>query len=349
MSKIKILFVSANPTGTTPLKLDEEVREIEAKIRAAEHRDTLELITKWAARPDDLLQSLNQHRPHIVHFSGHGNPTEELVLLDKEGRPKTVTKEALVNLFRTLKDNIRVVLLNACFSKPQAEAITGEIDCAIGMSRAIGDDAAIVFAASFYRAIGFGRTIKEAFDQGKTALLLESIPEESTPTLLIREGIAPNQIELVPMASTADWRDDTLTSRLAYIASAILTSAENSRGQQKDQLLRTADGLAEIATCIESIIGKFQDKKWSEMVGRCEELGSYLKHFNKFNLGPMLGDEKTALLEQLENAVSARRGGLLAGELDWSGRDTEREKQLADLRRAAGSFRAASTLLRTMA
>jgi hypothetical protein len=35
MENIKILFVSANPTGTTTLKLDEEVREIEAKIRAA--------------------------------------------------------------------------------------------------------------------------------------------------------------------------------------------------------------------------------------------------------------------------------------------------------------------------
>src|SRR5260370_5353768 len=117
MDKIKILFVSANPAGKQQLKLDEEAREIEAKIRAAEHRDSVELITKWAVRPDDLLQSLNQHRPHIVHFSGHGSPTEEIVLLDKLGEPKPVSKEALVSLFRTLKDNIRVVVLNACFSK----------------------------------------------------------------------------------------------------------------------------------------------------------------------------------------------------------------------------------------
>jgi len=47
MEKIKILFVSANPAGTQQLKLDEEAREIEAKIRAADHRDSLELITKW--------------------------------------------------------------------------------------------------------------------------------------------------------------------------------------------------------------------------------------------------------------------------------------------------------------
>jgi len=57
MEKIKILFVSANPAGMPQLKLDKEAREIEAKVRAAEYRDSLELITKWAVRPDDLLHA----------------------------------------------------------------------------------------------------------------------------------------------------------------------------------------------------------------------------------------------------------------------------------------------------
>ena len=197
MEKIKILFVSANPAGMPQLKLDKEAREIEAKIRAAEYRDSLELITKWAVRPDDLLQALNQHQPHIVHFSGHGSPTEEIILLDKLGKPKPVSKEALVSLFRTLKDNIRVVVLNACFSRPQAEAITGEIECAVGMMRAIGDDAAITFAASFYRAIGFGRSIKEAFDQGITALLLDGSLQGKTPVLVSRKNVAPDKVFLI--------------------------------------------------------------------------------------------------------------------------------------------------------
>jgi hypothetical protein len=197
MGKIKILFVSANPAGTQQLRLDEETREIEAKIRAADHRDSLELITKWAVRPDDLLQSLNQHKPHIVHLSAHGSPTEEIVLLDNLGKPKPVSKEALVSLFRTLKDNIRVVVLNACFSRPQAEAITGEIDCAIGMMPEFGDSAAITFAASFYRAIGFGRSIKEAFDQGITALLLDGSLQGKTPVLVSRENVAPDEVFLI--------------------------------------------------------------------------------------------------------------------------------------------------------
>jgi hypothetical protein len=90
-----------------------------------------------------------------------------------------------------------VVVLNACFSRPQAEAITEEIECAIGMTRAIGDDAAIEFAAAFYRAIGFGRSVQAAFDQGKTALLLEGIPEEKTPTLICRKNAKAESIFLI--------------------------------------------------------------------------------------------------------------------------------------------------------
>jgi hypothetical protein len=38
--KIRILFLAANPKDTTQLRLDEEIREIQAKIRAAEFRDS---------------------------------------------------------------------------------------------------------------------------------------------------------------------------------------------------------------------------------------------------------------------------------------------------------------------
>jgi hypothetical protein len=195
--KIKALFLASNPKGTTPLELDREIREITEKIRAAEYRDSIDLISAWAVRPDDLLQLLNQHKPQIVHFSGHGSESGEIILVDSRGEKKPVNPVAIKALFQTLKANIRVVILNACYSKIQAEAITQVIDCAIGMNDAIGDEAAIAFAASFYRAIGFGLSIKQAFDQGIVVLLLEGIPEESKPELLVKEGVDPEKIVLI--------------------------------------------------------------------------------------------------------------------------------------------------------
>ncbi len=197
MEKIKVLFLAANPIETVRLQLDKELREIEIKIRASEHRDALELKPKLAARADDLLQALLEHKPHIVHFSGHGSSEGELIVVDNNDRPKPISKDALVQLFKTLRENIRVVLLNACFSQSQAEAITSTIDCAIGMNKEIGDNAAILFASSFYRAVGFGKSVQEAFEHGKTALMLEGIPEENTPELVLRKGVNASEIILI--------------------------------------------------------------------------------------------------------------------------------------------------------
>ena len=79
--------------------------------------------------------------------------------------------------------------------------IIGEIiDCVVGMNKPIGDAAAIVFAASFYWAIGFGRSVQEAFDLGTVALLLEGIPEDQTPELFVRKGVDPATLTLNGLA-----------------------------------------------------------------------------------------------------------------------------------------------------
>ena len=193
MKKVKILFIAANPQGTVKLALDEEIREITNKVRLSKGRDKLDIVSAWAVRPDDLLQYLNQYQPQIVHFSGHGSEAGDIILVDTNNNTRPVMPEALKALFTTLKDNIQVVFLNACYSQIQGKAINEVIDYVVGMNKAVGDKAAIVFASSFYRALGFGRTIQDAFDQAKTALLLEDIPEEETPELLIKPGASSNK------------------------------------------------------------------------------------------------------------------------------------------------------------
>ena len=97
----------------------------------------------------------------------------------------------------TASDNIRVVVFNACFSSNQAGAVTKSVDVALGMNDSIGDEAARVFSAQFYSAIGFGYSVQKAFDQAKTALMLEDIAEETTPQLFTREGITADDVVLV--------------------------------------------------------------------------------------------------------------------------------------------------------
>jgi hypothetical protein len=202
--KITILFLASNPDNTPTLKLDEEIRAITEKIHSSEFRDNLELVPLGAVRPDDLLRALNEHQPQILHFSGHGSPNGEILLMDDDRRMKPVSTPALKALSITMKDNIRLIMLNACFSHVQAEALSEVIDCVIGMRKEIGDDAAITFAASFYQAIGFGRSVRQSFDQGIAALLLEGIPEAETPELLVRSGFDPSTLVFAGATSTVD-------------------------------------------------------------------------------------------------------------------------------------------------
>ncbi|MFX0199354.1 MAG: CHAT domain-containing protein [Candidatus Hodarchaeota archaeon] len=194
--RITILFIAANPRGTNPLRLDEEIRSIDEALLQAKFRDKFDLEQQWAVRVKDLSGHLLRYEPDIVHFSGHGSMTSEIILEDVSGESHPVSGRALSELFRVLKANIRCVVLNACYSEPQAKAIAQHIDCVIGMSKAIGDSAAINFARSFYRALAFGKDVKTAFDLGCVEIDMANLNEKDTPKLLC-EKCDPREIVFI--------------------------------------------------------------------------------------------------------------------------------------------------------
>ena len=199
MDKIKILFFAANPKRD--LHLDEEVHKIEAMLRASEHR-SLELIPALSPRSSEVIDKLTWHKPHIVHFSGHGSGQgmgvgvggtrdlesagkevgNQIYFLDDDGiTPKPVSQDTLVDLFRACTDNIWLAVFNACYTDPLAEALTqGQvIQCAIGMNADIDDEAARIFAARFYGSLSDGRTVQKSFDLALVELKMAGFSEET--------------------------------------------------------------------------------------------------------------------------------------------------------------------------
>jgi hypothetical protein len=181
--KRTILFLAANPKNSTPLRLDEELREIETGLRRAEQRDSFQLQQRWAVRPRDVQRAMLELTPQIVHFSGHGVGEEGLVLEDEAGKVKLVDAGALAGLFELFADQVECVLLNACYSEVQAMAIARHIPYVIGMKQEIGDQAAREFAVGFYDALGAGRNIEFAYKLGCTSIRMAGIAEELTPVL----------------------------------------------------------------------------------------------------------------------------------------------------------------------
>ncbi|HEX8091168.1 MAG TPA: CHAT domain-containing protein [Blastocatellia bacterium] len=181
---IKVLFLTANPTDSTRLRLDAEFRAIDEKLRQSQFRDIFELKHQPAVRVSDLQDHFLRHDPDIVHFSGHGSDNSEIILEDDSGRSQAVPVRALSSLFAALKENIRCVVLNACYSEQQAQAIAQHIECVVGMSQEISDSAAINFATAFYRALAYGKNVKTSFELGCTQIDLDSLDERDTPKLI---------------------------------------------------------------------------------------------------------------------------------------------------------------------
>ena len=194
---ITVLFLASNPLDQPQLRLDEEARAIQEMIRKSKHRDAVTLESRWAVRPLDVLQAINECNPRVVHFSGHGSDNDDIVFQDESGIAKPVTKEAIVQAMRTGSGSIHLVVFNTCYSSNQAEAVVGHVEAAVGMNTSVGDDAARTFAAQFYSAIGFGKSVNEAFEQAKAALMLQNIPEEDTPELFVADGLDASELYIV--------------------------------------------------------------------------------------------------------------------------------------------------------
>lgn len=180
-----VYLVSANPFAR-PLKIDIEHRAIHRRLPAS-----------WQIRPapaaeiGDLISDLRRLKPDIVHFSAHGTPTERLVLLE-DGEPQEVSRATIDQLFAVLKGDIRLVILNACYSQTQAELIAKNIDCVIGVGGTLADSNAIKYTEQLYEALVARRSVYKAHQEA--SIILTDVPSEHKPRLIVKDGVDPNTV-----------------------------------------------------------------------------------------------------------------------------------------------------------
>lgn len=188
--KKTILFLAANPKNSTPLLLSKEVQEISDALQRSKKRDKFQLEQQWAVTPRQMQRAVLDYKPEIVHFSGHGAGEDGLALENETGQIKLVNAKALAGLFELFMDRVECVVLNACYSDVQAQAIAHHIPYVIGMKQAVGDNAAREFAVGFYDALAAGESIEFAYKSGCVSISMAGIPEELTPVLKEKSDFA---------------------------------------------------------------------------------------------------------------------------------------------------------------
>ena len=186
--KHTILFLAANPNGTDSRALDREARAMQEELQRSGFRDRFKLVTRWAAQPLDLLRELRALKPTVVHFAGRGGQ-DGLFLQTPSGDARAVLPAAIAETFSAAGSSVRLVVLNACYSDTQANALLAHVDCVVGMSGAVQDDAARSFAIGFYGGLGEHESVAAAYKQGLAAISLEGLHESDRPQIKVRAGV----------------------------------------------------------------------------------------------------------------------------------------------------------------
>jgi hypothetical protein len=206
--RVRVLVVAANPFGSSPLKLDHEVKTIQEALRRSRKRDNFVVEYRLAATPSELRRALLDLEPHVLHFSGHGSGSKGLLFVSDESagaifRSDTgevrsrssnsdeiryVSAQPLANLLQLCEDHLECVVLNACYSDMQGNAISANIPFTIGMRDAVADQVAIKFSQGFYDAIGAGKGYEIAFKWGKVAIEFDLADGEAAKILVLRRN-----------------------------------------------------------------------------------------------------------------------------------------------------------------
>lgn len=236
-----ILFLSANPSGTTELSIKTEIQEIRNNIPLFRHQDGPIIHPYLSLKPTSFYKSiLRSPAADIIHFSGHGHP-EHGIILDSEGDKKFdfVSPKMLGSLFSSLKKikhlNIKCVILNSCYSKDQAQEISNYVPYVVGTTSSISDKDAIQFSSSFYEGMIYSDgEIPFAFEYGRNMLMLKySLDEHNKIPLIFLDNSA--RLNKIDMQQNTLSPENLIRKAKSSVKQSI-NNAEQASQQLEDQI-----------------------------------------------------------------------------------------------------------------
>lgn len=195
---LNVLYLTASPIANDPLRVDAEVAIVQNEVQRSRFRNRISIFHKPAADLRSLLDGLNDHKPAIVHFSGHGEETG--IAMDNKSvcspSSQDVPFSLLSQALAATDIRPKIVVLNSCYSSGAKKALLKEVDVLIVMKTSISDLAAANFAAQFYAAVASGQSIQASFSQARIAVAAVSLNETRTPELVAAKGVDPAKIVL---------------------------------------------------------------------------------------------------------------------------------------------------------
>lgn len=189
---VTLLILSATPDQETPLRVDREQRAIKDELDRSEIGRQFTVRSSLATRYHDIQRELLMAKPTVLHFAGHGD-TGGIFVENDRGKKHLIPTQALADLLSIpmIRQRLRVVVLNACWTQAQANAIRRRIKgMVVGMSHEVSEDAAIEFSRGLYGALGNPEIdLETAFVLGRNNVMLAGLVDQAyTPVRFKSQG-----------------------------------------------------------------------------------------------------------------------------------------------------------------
>jgi tetratricopeptide (TPR) repeat protein len=167
---VRLLFLAAAPADQPQLDFE---REEDAMLQATARLSQSVIVLPFAETGgiDELAGLVAEHRPHVLHLSGHASVDAKGVgrfaFEDERGQTDSrPINEIVSHVFRG--SAVRCVVLNACQSAQAAAAglaqklVEAGVPLVLGWAASVVDDRATEFATAFYRFLARGDGVATA-------------------------------------------------------------------------------------------------------------------------------------------------------------------------------------------
>ena len=199
---LRLLFALAAPSDRAELSMSEELAHLDEALRDLAHSGVVDTRRIEHTTLESLDQALLEHRPHVLHFIGHGDfhGDDGVLVLEAEspgGASDAIAGRQLGVLLRNHLASLRLVYLNSCmgaavsrhdpFGGVAQSLIRRGIPAVIAMQFPVPDKAAVALARHFYRYLAAGQPVDAALTSARAFLFARGYAVEwGAPALHMR-------------------------------------------------------------------------------------------------------------------------------------------------------------------
>jgi len=198
---LRVLMAVASPQDRPELSVGTELAHLDEALRDLVDQGRVSMTRLEHATLETLDDALLTHKPHVLHFIGHGDfsGNDGVIFLEAENQAGAdpITGRRLGVLLRNHLGSLRFVFLNSClgaavslrdpFGGVAQNLIRRGIPAVIAMQFPIPDRVAVSLARHFYRYLAAGLPVDTALTSARAFLFARGYPVEwGAPALHMR-------------------------------------------------------------------------------------------------------------------------------------------------------------------